>query len=403
MDEFGAFRKIQREVEEGERLKKLVEPAAGLIADVVTGQKSLEQYMQQSKLLARVEEENRLADIIKSAQGQTPHAVNVGQLAHGALDTTKYMHDIAGHFDKPSWSDRMALETQEAVAKLPWADKGLAFDVMNAARAAVEQREQAWMDPLHPSRSIKGMVDLLALQSSMDRLGPFHDTSTRAFQTVLGNWTHVGSMPSNLEVDPVARREYFISRGYDSSIASYPVPALRENLQRAGFVDEPEVNDDEVLGAPQPAEVDLSRDARDLICDFEHELRAFISEKLSAVAGTKWVKQRIHGDVRARWVERKTKDMEARDVDLPLIEYIDFSEYLEVIIAANNWKEVFAAHFRRKESVQESFFRMSPSRNAAMHCREVSQDDWMILSMEVHRVRMAMRERVAPSSSEDWE
>ena len=81
------------------------------------------------------------------------------------------------------------------------------------------------------------------------------------------------------------------------------------------------------------------------------------------------------------------------------MEYLDFPNYAPIITRADNWEEVFKDYFLRQESVKESFVRLAPIRNAAMHSRPLTQEDMDFLYVEVRRLQIAMQ-RAAPSTNE---
>ncbi|MCK1744298.1 hypothetical protein IVA80_26620 [Bradyrhizobium sp. 139] len=68
----------------------------------------------------------------------------------------------------------------------------------------------------------------------------------------------------------------------------------------------------------------------------------------------------------------------------------DFAHYLPIIVRRDNWEAVFAAVFRRQESVTESFQRLYPLRVATMHARLITQDDELYLYVEAKRLLSAI-------------
>ena len=78
---------------------------------------------------------------------------------------------------------------------------------------------------------------------------------------------------------------------------------------------------------------------------------------------------------------------------MPVIEYADFTDYAPVICRSDNWRDVFAPFFNRPESVRESFQRLHPIRLDTMHARLITQDDQLLLRVEVKRLVKAIRKR----------
>lgn len=69
-----------------------------------------------------------------------------------------------------------------------------------------------------------------------------------------------------------------------------------------------------------------------------------------------------------------------------LIAYADFSDYVPIVTRRDNWNDVFAPIFGRKESFQESFQRLYLIRICTMHARMISQDDELYLYVETKRI-----------------
>ena len=102
---------------------------------------------------------------------------------------------------------------------------------------------------------------------------------------------------------------------------------------------------------------------------------------------------RLPGGCRDRWEEKKRKAKEAGAPDLPLICYADFTDYALIICRSDNWRDVFAAFFKRPEGVRESFQRLHPIRLDTAHARLISQDDELLLYVEVKRLCAAFADR----------
>lgn len=64
-----------------------------------------------------------------------------------------------------------------------------------------------------------------------------------------------------------------------------------------------------------------------------------------------------------------------------------------VIGKADNWREVFGPSFVRLESVRESFQRLYPIRLDTMHARLITQDDELLLHVEVKRLVKVVTKR----------
>ena len=71
---------------------------------------------------------------------------------------------------------------------------------------------------------------------------------------------------------------------------------------------------------------------------------------------------------------------------MPLISYADFSDYEKIICRRDNWRLVFGSFFGRMESVRESLQRRYPIRICTMHARPITNEDELLLYVEVKRL-----------------
>jgi hypothetical protein len=76
-----------------------------------------------------------------------------------------------------------------------------------------------------------------------------------------------------------------------------------------------------------------------------------------------------------------------------LIAYADFTDYEKIISRKDNWREVFVGFFNRPENARESLQRLYPVRHCTMHARAVTQEDELLMSVEIHRIVKATRPR----------
>ena len=121
-------------------------------------------------------------------------------------------------------------------------------------------------------------------------------------------------------------------------------------------------------------------------------MRKFIDERMTFAYGVDWPKGRLPNGLYEQWQEKKRKAEQAGAEERPLLEYSDFTDYMQVICRADNWREIFATFFTRPESVRESFQRLHPIRLDIAHSRLITQDDELLLRVEAKRlVKVIMR------------
>jgi hypothetical protein len=110
--------------------------------------------------------------------------------------------------------------------------------------------------------------------------------------------------------------------------------------------------------------------------ELETGLRELIQRKLAEVCRN-WWKERVPKDVRDRAELRRKNDERQypwhKKRSLPLVFYIDFTDYVKIIVRRNNWREVFKQVFKDKDIISTKLRELEPIRNAIAHFRELNQ------------------------------
>lgn len=254
---------------------------------------------------------------------------------------------------------------------------------------AIAAMKSPWLDLHNQLGSLAAMTELHGIGHALATMPSFDDHLTVALRAELGDWRGPLLLNFSKLLDPTARSEFYISRGFDPALTDFPIPAFRSGLVSAGLYEQPE---DGAADHEEGDEVAFMRtnEAHDRLMRFEHHLRKFIDEAMQITVGPEWVKHRVPAPIRSNWEIRKERSIAAGDADRPLIAYADFTEYLVIITRKDNWKEVFGAIFQHKPSVEESFRRLYPVRNCTMHARPINSDDALFLLAELKRLSKAI-------------
>jgi hypothetical protein len=106
----------------------------------------------------------------------------------------------------------------------------------------------------------------------------------------------------------------------------------------------------------------------------EIDLRSFISSKLESVSSN-WWKERIPSDVQVNAEERRRKNERLypwqKATETHLIHFVDFPDYVKIIVRSDNWTQVFSKFFKDKEMVSAKLRELEPIRNAIAHFRQL--------------------------------
>ncbi|MCC5902731.1 MAG: hypothetical protein JJT87_12505 [Halomonas sp.] len=250
-----------------------------------------------------------------------------------------------------------------------------------------------WLDEQQNLRSVTSFVEMQGIGRILEKMPAFDGTVCAALRTDLGDWRDKIDWQELELTDLVAREAFYVGLGFDPSLTNTPAPAFQESTKIAGLQREPPPLV-VAYGEPAPrAENDDDEEA--LICTnrahdwlqrLESQLRKFIDHRMTEVYGPDWPKHQLPNGVYEQWVKKREAALKSGRQPFPLIAYADFTDYAQVICKKDNWQQVFSRYFVRMENVRESFQRLHPIRVDTMHARPITQDDQLLLFVEVKRL-----------------
>lgn len=262
--------------------------------------------------------------------------------------------------------------------------------------SAMAELTTPWLRVGHELQSVQGFAALYGLgQHVTDPGRVFSEETTAALREQLGDWREAITMPVDILELPVRTRHYE-AHGFNPLLTDFPQPAFRQVLKIAQLdADPPDVilvRKYRIPAASDQEDAGFRRTnwAHDLLQRFETHLRRFIDAQMQQVFGESWMRHQLDADTRKRWTEKRQIALDHGEPTRGLIEFADFTDYERVLRRGDNWKRVFAAFFGSSESVGESLRRLYPIRLATMHARPISQDDEVLLHVEVKRILLAI-------------
>jgi hypothetical protein len=245
----------------------------------------------------------------------------------------------------------------------------------------------SWVNIDNPLLSIKAIADLSTIGKALSIAQPFDPKLVSGLRDSLGDWRIKSKLDPSQILDLDIRTKLYETKGFNKTLTSFPPDAFNEAIVLTGV-------------KPSSQEIPLYRnknsrspkneEAYKLIYQLEVTIRLFITQHMEHRFGTKWLKQQIPGETLKTWEEKKQKALEKGQPDRHLIEYSDFTDYEKIFTRKNNWNEVFKPFFKRKESLQESFYRLGPVRICTMHSRIITEGDLLMLYVEFQRLMRAM-------------
>ena len=98
-----------------------------------------------------------------------------------------------------------------------------------------------------------------------------------------------------------------------------------------------------------------SVDAFRSVVAFEQALRDFISSKLEVIAGPRWFKQRVNGDIYKKARDNRTTAMANGKSETALIGYLDVGDLLAILLRKDNWDGTFGNVFPNRQRLEFDF------------------------------------------------
>lgn len=346
---------------------------SGAMGGILAHQKSLSAAESLNKMFER----DRLASaqLLKMTTPVIPSYVN------DTINMSKKLSESTALGQMKSIIDSAALHHLKIGDTFKHLEIGSAFRSL-AIGSAID-RLVPKIPPLFSSEAfaLERFRNLGSVISSADVFGEAHSKALRAS---LGDWR--GTL-----VMPTLAQSLYVTQGFDRGLTELPDEEFFGVVSEAGLT---HPSTDIELFGPVIVDVgdeELSQEELNAKCyariyRLETRLRVFVDEAMTARFGKGWFKQ-LPADVKDNLKEVQEKKRNAGE-ERTLIECTDFSHYIKIILKGDLWRDVFSERFgaRRKEDVQESFNRLKPVRDTAMHSNPVSHEDWVMLHFETGRL-----------------
>jgi len=158
-----------------------------------------------------------------------------------------------------------------------------------------------------------------------------------------------------------------------------PLPAETDQATRVGDIDLAAALEKLEEMAVRPIQEITEVECYHLLRVLEQAMRAFIDRQLSRVSRDWWNEGRLPAENRIRAEERKQKRERPFpwmvQPDLPAKEYMDFSDYAEIITMECNWRDVFQTIFLYPEVIRGKLIELHMFRNDIAHMRTLPAGD----------------------------
>lgn len=236
-------------------------------------------------------------------------------------------------------------------------------------------------------KSLRGFSELSAIGAAVRLVDPFDAGLVINLRRDLGDWRDTGVDATDLLDDPAGRVSLYEEHGFNAELTDFPAEGFESALTVTGI----DLGAVSAVLAPPPSDMvpAFNVHAYQWLFVFERELRAFIIKCLTEAGGGTW-EARLPNGMRERWEEKKAKAQSEGESEQPLINYADFADYIDIILGRANWRDCFKGTFKREEAVREGFNRLRPIRLITAHMRVLTNEEWLILNLEVRRILRAI-------------
>lgn len=395
--------------------RRLIDPLGGAYDRLGIGAETmhfLQQEEERRKLLSGILGEYPLGAIRDGTIAQmAEEAVRNRKLLEGPIEEARQLGLLDPHSDvRRSMAAALeARQTYEQLFRRPeLADVNrlarealgagtLAASVFGDARpgaaleAAMAAMQNPWARIEHMDRSARAFAEMQAMGRILNDRPPFEATLAVSLRPSLGDWRDILTPAPDLLTHPLLRSGFYLERGFDPALTDFPVPAFEESIDAAGLRERRDEAPEVIEGENIEDGFTRARDAFDQLQRFEIAIRRFIATTMHTAYGEHWMKHQLPSGMMDAWRAKRDTAVKAGEVERPLIDYADFTDYRQIIERGDNWKTVFKPIFGRPEDVRESFQRLFPVRIATMHSRVVTLDDELLLVVETKRVLQAIK------------
>lgn len=293
---------------------------------------------------------------------------------------------LSAHF--PALVPELRFPTAAEIAAVDLAGvAGIGDPAGEWARATATQMagiETPWVRDDQPELSIEGYAAFKGLTEIVARTSPAAPRATQLVRAELGDYRREDEGDEAVD-DAMLASGLRIARGFDMRLASLPMALVGHIFVPFGMV----------AGAPPEADPDeLDAVISLMFRQLERRLRAFIDRSMKAGVGERWIRQRVHKNIREEWERRRQADVDAQRTPGELFDYADFGDYRGIIEHGENWRDVFQPVFKVKTAIGETLSRLSVIRNPVAHVRPLTVEDLLTLRVEGRRLYVWMGEPV---------
>jgi hypothetical protein len=334
-----------------------------------------------------------LAPVMERLQGRSATSESIASQLAGL---SRLADELAGIVpsrsrlasDYPDLFPELRLPTAAEVADIDFAAiagvSNAQTEFAERLRSEVLAIEIPWVRADRPELALEGYGAFRGMTDLVARTTPSAPRVAEKVREEFGDYRET-EPGEDISDDAMLARGLRLARGFDMRLSSLPMALVGSIFVPFGMV----------AGTPP----DADKDELDLVIAtmarrLERKLRAFIASTMKAAVGPKWIRQRVHPNVREEWERRRQGDVDAGRAPGELFDYADFGDYRAIIERSDNWNAIFKPIFKNKVSIGETLARLATIRNPVAHVRPLTVEDLLILRVEGRRIYVWIGEMV---------
>ncbi|MGY3499175.1 hypothetical protein [Bradyrhizobium sp. USDA 4502] len=220
-------------------------------------------------------------------------------------------------------------------------------------------------------------LKVAALAGSADLLGFGAGTTVAAYARLFGGWRTRLDLPDHFWNHPDHRRGYYAEAEVDAGlIEATPETVVAVTIESglAGGISDGKasVATFEIGGmSMQIRSANFQLDAFQAVDRFERTLRLLITQKLAALVGPRWFKQRVDEKMREKARGNRAAAMANGERDEELICYLDLGDLTGILLRKDNWDGAFGHVFPNRERLIHDLQALVALRRPTMHARNL--------------------------------
>ena len=173
---------------------------------------------------------------------------------------------------------------------------GVATALTEGVSHTLKSLNTPWLNMEDKIGSLTAVSKLHEMGHLLNNMTAFSDQTMDKLRENLGDWRGKFDIPKVVLADPFARHDFYIERGFDTSLTDFPTEAFEQVITVTGVKSElaPSVHDydyDPEFEMENEEGIMRTTDAYKFLHRLENQFRNFIDERMKEEFGVNWPKR----------------------------------------------------------------------------------------------------------------